>query len=49
MERAIVHLRNNKLPDAYQPPQVDALASLIDAKNEVDKAKKKADDQIKQE
>ncbi len=42
MERAIVHLRSGKLPDAYKPPQVDALAALLEAKKEVDKAAAKA-------
>src|SRR5690606_12794371 len=28
MERAIVYLRQSKLPDAYDPPQVESLAIL---------------------
>ncbi len=37
MERAIVHLRDSKLPDAYEPPQVNALKALADAKEAIDK------------
>jgi hypothetical protein len=44
MERAIVNLRENKIVDAYNPPQVDALQSLLDAKKIIDEQKKKADD-----
>ncbi|HSZ56808.1 MAG TPA: hypothetical protein VK797_14160 [Tepidisphaeraceae bacterium] len=49
MERAIVHLNNEKLPDAYDPPQVDALASLLDARNLVDKALDKIQEQLNQQ
>ena len=49
MERAIVHLNEEKLPDAYDPPQVDALATLIEAKKAVDEALKKVQDQLKQQ
>jgi hypothetical protein len=49
MERAIVHLRSAKLAEAYQPPQVDALASLLEAKKEVDKAKDKVDKQTEEQ
>src|SRR5207302_8741646 len=38
MERAIVHLRNGKLPEAYDPPQVEALQALVEAKQAIDKA-----------
>ena len=48
MERAIVHLRAAKLPDAYDPPQVEALAALIEAKAKVDEALKKIQDEIQQ-
>jgi len=44
MERAIVELRAGKLPEAYDPAQVDALASLIDALNKIDELKRKADE-----
>ena len=44
MERAIVHLRANKPPDAYKPPQVDALTALLEAKKLIDEAAKKAQD-----
>jgi hypothetical protein len=49
MERAIVHLNEEKLADAYQPPQVEALAALVEAKKAVDEALKKVNDQIKQD
>lgn len=49
MERAIVHLNEEKLPDAFDPPQVNALASLVDAKKAIDEALKKVNDQLKQE
>jgi hypothetical protein len=49
MERAIVHLNNEKLPDAYDPPQVEALATLLDAQKLVDEALKKVQDQLKQQ
>ena len=49
MERAIVHLNNEKLPDAYDPPQVDALASLLDAQKLVAAALQKVQDQLKQQ
>ena len=47
MERAIVSLNNDKLPEAYDPPQVDALAALRDARKLVDAALKKVQDQLK--
>ena len=46
MERAIVYLRESKLPDAYDPPQVEALASLLDAHKKIDSMKKNVDEQI---
>ena len=49
MERAIVHLNNEKLADAYDPPQVDALATLLDARNMVDKALDKIQEQLNQQ
>jgi hypothetical protein len=48
MERAIVSLRDNKLADAYDPPQVQALAALEAAKKLVDQ-QKAAVDQKQQE
>jgi hypothetical protein len=48
MERAIVGLRAKDLVAAYEPPQVDALASLLEAKRIVDEQKQKADDQQEQ-
>ncbi len=48
MERAIVYLRESKLPDAYDPPQVEALASLLDAHKKIDSMKKNVDEQITQ-
>jgi hypothetical protein len=43
MERAAVELQNNKLTDAYDPPQVQALQDLVDARKNIDDAKKAAD------
>ena len=43
MERAIVALRGKDLPGAYEPPQVEALAALLDAKQIIDKQKDDAD------
>ena len=43
MERAAVYLRDKKLPDAYEPPQVDALAALEEAKKVVDQMKDEVD------
>jgi hypothetical protein len=43
MERAIVSLRGKDLPAAYQPPQVEALAALEEAKRLVDEQKKQVD------
>jgi hypothetical protein len=47
MEQAAVYLRQSKLTDAYQPPQVEALKLLVDAKKLVDEALKKAQDEQK--
>ena len=49
MERAAVHLRNSKLTDAYDPPQVQALRGLVDARKAIDEALKKAQEQLKQD
>jgi hypothetical protein len=49
MERAIVHLNNEKLADAYEPPQVDAMTTLLDARNLVDKALDKIQQQLNQQ
>jgi hypothetical protein len=49
MERAIVHLNEEKLADAYSPPQVEALAALLDAKKGIEDALKKVNEQLKQE
>jgi hypothetical protein len=49
MERAIVFLRDNKLPDAYEPPQVEALAALLEASAKVEQMKKDADAKADQE
>jgi hypothetical protein len=43
MERAIVNLRDSKLAEAYNPPQTDALAALLQAKKLIDAQKQKAD------
>ena len=49
MERAIVFLRDNKLPDAYEPPQVEALSALQEAFAKVEEMKKDADNKADQE
>lgn len=49
MERAIVHLNEEKLADAYNPPQVEAMAALLDAQKAVEEALKKVNNQLKQE
>jgi len=46
MERAAVSLTESKWADAYNPPQVEALASLQAAKKTVDEQKAKVDQQI---
>jgi hypothetical protein len=49
MERAIVYLQQRKLPDAYDPPQTDALAALLEAQKRVAAMKDKVDQQASQE
>ncbi|HEX3357734.1 MAG TPA: DUF4175 family protein [Tepidisphaeraceae bacterium] len=49
MERAIVYLRQSKLAEAYEPPQVDALASLLDAQKKVETMKQDVDRQANQQ
>jgi hypothetical protein len=49
MERAIVHLRNNKPVDAYEPPQVEALRALVEAKKQIDETLKKANDELEKQ
>ncbi|HTL30620.1 MAG TPA: DUF4175 family protein [Tepidisphaeraceae bacterium] len=46
MERAIVSLRDQKLPDAYDPSQLEALSALEDAKKRIDEMKEKVDQKI---
>jgi len=46
MERAIFALRDKKLAEAYDPPQVEALAALEQARKIVDQQKQKVDEQI---
>src|SRR5688500_11675324 len=46
MQRAIVELRGRNLAAAYEPPQVDALTALIDAKKIIDEQKAKADQKL---
>jgi hypothetical protein len=48
MERAIVHLRNTKLTDAYDPPQVEALRALAEAKRQIDAALAKVQNQLEE-
>lgn len=49
MERAIVHLRAGKVAEAYEPPQVEALAALDEAKKLVDEQKNQADNKDKEQ
>lgn len=49
MERALVHLKASKLPEAYDPPQVEALAALVEAKRIIDEQQKKAEEKIEQQ
>ncbi|HEV7300548.1 MAG TPA: hypothetical protein VGN72_14375 [Tepidisphaeraceae bacterium] len=49
MERALVSLRASKLPEAYDPPQVEALAALVDAKRVLDEQQRKAEEKIEQQ
>jgi hypothetical protein len=49
MERAIVHLRASALAEAYEPPQVEALAALEEARRIVDEQKRKADEKQQQQ
>ncbi len=46
MERAVVSLREKKLPEAYDPPQVEALAALDAAKKIIDEQKANVDKQL---
>jgi hypothetical protein len=46
MERAAVALKEKKLAEAYEPPQIDALAALEDAKRQIDEQKQRVDDEI---
>ena len=49
MERAIVSLNNEKLPEAYEPPQFEALAALVEARDLIDKALAKTQEQLKEQ
>ena len=46
MERAAVKLKDKQLVEAYEPPQLDALATLEEAKRLVDEQKQKVDDKV---
>ena len=46
MERAVVELRGNKLAEAYDPSQVDALDALIQAQKAVDQKQAETEKQI---
>ncbi len=46
MERAIVSFKANKLPDAYDPPQVEALAALVEAAQVLAEQQQKAKEEI---
>jgi hypothetical protein len=49
MERAIFPLRERKLEEAYAPPQVEALAELLQAQQLVDEMKKDVEQQMEQQ
>ncbi len=49
MERAIISLRQDQLADAYDPPQVEALSLLIEAKRHIDQQKDKVDQERQQQ
>ena len=49
MERAVAHLKAEKVAPAYQPSQVDALAALVDAQKDLDAAMKKIQDKLQQQ
>ena len=49
MERANVLIRQSDLPAAYDPPQVEALAALEEARRQVDELKKQVDAKIEKE
>ncbi len=46
MERAAVFLRQKDLPQAYEPPQVEALASLVEALLAVDEQRRQVEEQL---
>jgi hypothetical protein len=48
MERAAVLLRGKDLAGAYEPPQVEALAALVEAEKNVDEMRKKAEQEQEQ-
>ncbi|MBV8782325.1 MAG: hypothetical protein JO353_13090 [Phycisphaerae bacterium] len=48
MDRAIVNLQSARFADAYNPPQIEALAALQSAKKTVDEQKQKVDEQLQQ-
>lgn len=49
MERALVHLRAENVVEAYDPPQVEALARLDDALAEVEAMQRKSEQQARQQ
>jgi len=49
MERAMVLLRGEKVPDAYNPPQVEALAHLEAAFRKVEELRRKNEDQARKQ
>jgi hypothetical protein len=49
MERAIVHLRASKLAEAYDPPQVEALKTLMEALEIVQKDLNEAEDKLQEQ
>jgi hypothetical protein len=49
MERAAVMLRRSEIASAYEPPQVEALSALEDARKQVEELQRNADEQLKQE
>lgn len=49
MERAAVLLRGNLLQPAYEPPQVEALAALVEAQTAIDEMRRKAEEERKEQ
>ncbi|MGF1632386.1 MAG: hypothetical protein ACFCVE_00925 [Phycisphaerae bacterium] len=49
MERAVVHLRERELSEAYAPPQAEALAALLEAQEVVREQREQVEEQMAQQ